>query len=166
MRLIRLATNADVPQILGLYESARAFMHRTGNPTQWPEGYPGPEDVLYDLKRSALHVCTEGDEVIAVFFCAPGPDATYAHIDGSWLNDEPYSVVHRIAAREGSGAGRACIAWACEQSQNVRIDTHERNLPMRHVLKSLGFVECGTIICEDGTPRMTYHRSTASDVRA
>ncbi|MBR3224048.1 MAG: GNAT family N-acetyltransferase [Atopobiaceae bacterium] len=154
---IRHANKQDIPRILRIYAAARDFMHRSGNPTQWPDDYPGHADVAADMRHSSLYVCEMNEEVLAVFFFAMGPDPTYAHIDGSWLNDEPYGVVHRIAAQQGSGAGRTCIEWACAQVPNLRIDTHEHNAPMRHVLNKLGFAECGTIICEDGTPRVAYH---------
>lgn len=156
---IRHATCADVPAILDIYAGARAFMRKTGNLTQWPEGYPGAEDVLGDIADGNLYVCVGGEELVAVFYMAEGPDPTYAHIDGAWPNDEPYSVIHRIAAREGTGAGRYCIQHVRDSVQNLRIDTHEDNLPMRHVLASLGFVECGTIICNDGTPRIAYQHT-------
>lgn len=160
---IRVARNDDTPQILSIYAAARSFMHATGNPTQWPSDYPGLADINADMAQGALYVLAgDGEErgqVQAVFFFAQGPDRTYDRIDGAWPNDEPYAVVHRIAARTGSGAGRRCIAWACEQVQNLRIDTHENNAPMRHVLAGMGFVECGTIICEDGTPRVAYQHT-------
>ena len=153
---IRKACERDIPQILSLYAAAREFMHQSGNPTQWPGNYPALEDVIDDMARNALFVYAQGSDVLAVFFFACGRDRTYDHIDGAWLNDEPYAVVHRVASRRGSGAGRRCLAWACDQVSNLRIDTHENNAPMRHVLLGLGFVECGTIICEDGTPRIAY----------
>ena len=156
---IRRAIEQDVPQILQIYAQARDFMHRSGNPTQWVDGYPGLADVEQDLAQGSLFVCTNNQQVLAAFFCTSGPDPTYEYIDGAWLNDEPYVVVHRIAAKEGSGAGRRCIAWACRQSSNVHIDTHEDNAPMRHVLTSLGFVECGVIICDNGTPRVAYQHA-------
>lgn len=157
--VIRLATQADVPVILDIYAGARIFMRRSGNPTQWPDGYPSIDDVLGDIAVGNLRVCVTDDEIVAVFLLADGPDPTYAHIDGAWPNDEPYSVIHRIAAREGMGAGRHCIQSVCSDVPNVRIDTHKDNLPMRHVLTSLGFVECGTIICNDGTPRIAYQHT-------
>lgn len=156
---IRHASEADVDVILDIYAGARAFMRRTGNLTQWPDGYPGLDDILSDIAGGNLHVCVADGKVVTVFFLAEGPDPTYAHIDGAWPNDEPYSVIHRIAAREGMGAGRHCIRHVCESVRNLRIDTHEDNLPMRHVLSSLGFVECGTIICNDGTPRVAYQHT-------
>lgn len=158
---IRRATQADVPVVLDIYADARAFMRRAGNTTQWPDSYPGIDDVLDDIARGNLYVCVTGEEVVAVFLLAEGPDPTYAHIDGAWPNDEPYSVIHRIAAREDTGAGRYCIQSVCDSVSNVRIDTHKDNMPMRHVLTCLGFVECGTIICNDGTPRIAYQHAMA-----
>lgn len=154
---IRKAAAGDETRILALYTAAREFMRESGNPTQWPYGYPGLEDIQADLARESLFVHERSGELDAVFFFAAGPDSTYAQIDGAWLNDESYAVVHRIAAKRGSGAGRRCLAWACKNARNLRIDTHEDNGPMRHVLRELGFVECGTIICDNGTPRVAYH---------
>ncbi len=154
--LIRPARDEDVPAILALYDAAHDVMARSGNPTQWDQGYPGPTDIEADRAHDALFVAEQDGEVSAVLCYAPGPDPTYAQIEGAWLNDAPYHVVHRIASREGSGIGRACLAWACGQGDDVRIDTHEDNAPMRHVLTELGFVECGTIICDKGTPRVAY----------
>jgi len=67
--------------------------------------------------------------------------------------------VHRIAtggARKGAGA--FCLNWCLDQCGNLRIDTHRDNRPMRALLAKLGFVYCGVIYVEDGTPRLAYYR--------
>lgn len=155
---VRRANAGDIDQMLDLYAAAREFMRDTGNATQWPDGYPGIQEINNDLRKKSLYVFEDecSAQIDAVFFFAAGPDHTYNHIDGAWPNNEPYSVMHRVASRRGSGAGRACLAWACAHANNLRIDTHEKNGPMRHVLRTMGFMECGTIICEDGTPRVAY----------
>ena len=150
---------SDPMEVPSLVDEGGFFFHPSDfyrNATSDPAALA---DVERDLAQGSLFVCANNQQVLAAFFCTSGPDPTYEHIDGAWLNDEPYVVVHRIAAREGSGAGRRCIAWACGQSNNVRIDTHEDNAPMRHVLTSLGFVECGVIICDNGTPRVAYQHA-------
>ena len=155
---VRKATTGDIPVILDIYREARAFMRTTGNLTQWPDTYPSLADIEADLQEQALYVCTRNNEVLAVFYLVAGPDPTYEHIEGAWLDDEPYHVVHRIAARAGSHAGRHALTWACNTVGNLRIDTHEDNAPMRRLLTNLGFEECGTIVCNDGTPRVAYQR--------
>ncbi|MBR2916226.1 MAG: hypothetical protein IKC07_01315 [Clostridia bacterium] len=39
---------------------------------------------------------------------------------------------------------------------SLRIDTHEKNKTMRLVVEKLGFIRCGIIYIEDGTPRIAY----------
>lgn len=41
-------------------------------------------------------------------------------------------------------------------SPNLRIDTHEENKVMRHLIEKSGFAECGIIRVEDGSPRIAY----------
>jgi RimJ/RimL family protein N-acetyltransferase len=51
------------------------------------------------------------------------------------------------------------LTWCLEQRGNIRIDTHDDNLPMQRALEKNGFVPCGRIWCEDGTPRIAYQRT-------
>ena len=75
----------------------------------------------------------------------------------------PYGVVHRIAARAGSGAGKFAIDWAFHQCGHLRIDTHGDNLVMQKVLEGLGFTRCGIIyIEEDNDPRIAFEKVTAA----
>ena len=38
--MVRKAVMDDFPVILNIYATARAFMAKTGNPTQWAGGHP------------------------------------------------------------------------------------------------------------------------------
>ena len=161
--LIRKATRSDLPQILSLYADARAFMVRTGNARQWAARNWPPEDLIrQDIAKEKCHVCTREDEIMAVFYYDFGADIDpcYAVIEeGQWKSAAPYGVVHRIAAREGSGAGRFSIQWAFRQCGHLRIDTHADNLPMQKVLKALGFSYCGIIhVAEDSDPRLAFEK--------
>lgn len=159
---IRKATQADLTQILELYAGARDFMVRTGNPNQWAQrGWPPEELIRQDISREKSFVCCEGETVLAVFYYDWGADIdpTYRRIDGAWLDGGPYGVVHRIAARPGSGAGKLCIRWAFERSGHLRIDTHADNRVMQHVLEKLGFTRTGMIYLEpDNDPRIAYEK--------
>ena len=158
-RDIRRATEKDLDAVAAIYDAARAFMHAHGNPTQWPGDYPDLRDAEKDLEADALWVLDEGAGPIAVMSVLPGPDPTYAVIEGdSWLNDDPYWVMHRLAvAQSGRGAGSRMLEWLCAEHSNVRADTHADNAPMRRTLEKCGFVRRGTIWVEDGTPRIAYH---------
>ena len=83
---IRNAGLEDLPEILKLYEEARAFMQETGNETQWGTSYPPVERVEADIREGKSYVC-EADGVLAgVFYFSEGPDPDYAEIyEGSWI---------------------------------------------------------------------------------
>ena len=155
---IRKATDADFSRILEIYAAARAFMCRSGNPTQWPDGYPQPDIVAQDMEKGYLYVMTEGGRIYGCFMLCDGPDVTYQQIfDGQWGYDTPYGVIHRVA---GDGTKRgvvaACAAFARQYYRHLRIDTHRDNLPMQRSLRSAGFTHRGTIFLENGDPRLAY----------
>lgn len=157
---IRRASAGDMEQILELYAEARVFMKEHGNPGQWGDHYPPKALIEQDIAEGKSYVCEADGRLIAVFFYEEGVEPDYQTIyDGSWLNDEPYSVIHRIAAPTGRrGTASFCIGWCCANSRgNVRIDTHRDNIPMQKMLEKNGFVRCGTIYIRDGAERIAYH---------
>ena len=57
-------------------------------------------------------------------------DEDYKEINGKWLNEEPYGVVHRVASTGiVRGAASFCLDWAYAQTQNLRMDTYSDNIP-------------------------------------
>lgn len=158
--MIRKAQPTDWQDILEIYAAARSFMKASGNPTQWGDTFP-PEDLIRaDIRQGLGYVCEVDGRVQAVFAMIPGEDPTYQVIQGAWLNDAPYCAVHRVASRgEVKGMATQILEWALEQQGNIRIDTHDDNLPMQRVLEKNGFTKCGRIWVEDGTPRVAYQRT-------
>lgn len=153
--MIRLATENDLEGILAIYDRARAFMRSTGNMHQWNNNYPNAEVLLEDISLSRLFVFEEDEELLGVFVYFVGADPTYKHIDGAWLSTEPYGVIHRIAnGGKLKGMVKSVVDFA--DTKHLRIDTHEDNTVMQHVLEKLGFKHCGTIYLENGDPRLAY----------
>ena len=160
---IRKAVPEDMDRIMEIFAYARVFMKETGNPTQWPDSYPSEDLIRSDMERHTCHVVLKDGVIHGVFVAIEGKDPTYEKIDGSWPNDEPYITIHRIAG-DGlvHGIFDSAVEYVREYTDNIRIDTHENNLPMqRHVLRQ-GFVFCGSIITHDGTPRLAYQWSRKS----
>lgn len=156
--MIRNATPADLPAILEVYLRARSFMAANGNPTQWGNTYPAPELLEEDIRLARLFVDTAQGRVCGVFMFAVGADPTYAHIeDGSWLDNSPYGVIHRVAS-DGTESGvlSRCMAFCRSKCSHLRIDTHADNHVMQKLLSAAGFTRCGTIYVEDGSPRIAY----------
>lgn len=157
--MIRLATRKDLPQIYSVYSRAREYMKEQGNPDQWGDSYPEIELLDEDIEQNLLYVIEEENEIVGAFVFFVGDDPTYHWIDGAWLNEKPYGVIHRIA---GSASGKQVLHKAVEfgftKAETIRIDTHENNKPMRTALQKEGFVETGIIICHNGTPRVAYQK--------
>lgn len=98
-------------------------------------------------------------QIAGVFAFQIGEEPTYQEIQGRWLNELPYGVIHRIASSGGQkGILAECLKFCNAFTRNLRIDTHEDNLIMRHLLKKNGFLECGIIHVEDGSPRIAFQR--------
>ncbi len=166
---VRLAAASDVEAVLGLFDQARAIMRSDGNLTQWAGGYPDAPAVLRDIDAGVGYVLVRSSadpvaisasaDPVAYFALIPSPDPTYSYIEGAWLDDEPYGVIHRIASGpENHGIMASILDFAFSKFAEIRIDTHENNHIMRHILERSGFVYCGVIYVADGSPRMAYQR--------
>jgi hypothetical protein len=158
MYQIRKATMEDLPRILELYAYAREFMVKTGNPNQWGSTHPPRETLEADIPAGNLYV-VENNGLHGVFAYFTEPDPTYSYIeDGNWFDDSPYGTIHRIAADGSGGVFSAVLQFVREQNPHVRIDTHEDNQVMQHVLQKHGFLRTGIIYLEDGDSRIAYEK--------
>ncbi|MBR2927021.1 MAG: GNAT family N-acetyltransferase [Clostridia bacterium] len=159
---IRLAKSEELDQILEIYENARQYMGRMGNPHQWGDAkYPSEALLRQDLAQKRLYLCAENNEILGVFCYFYGEDPTYRVIeDGAWQNDQPYGVIHRIAvAKHNRGVASFCFSHCFSLCNNLKIDTHEDNLPMQRALLKNGFVRCGTIYLENGESRIAFQKT-------
>lgn len=59
---IRKATLDDLDRLMEIFEEARRFMCRTGNPNQWINGYPQRELIQEEIEASHCYVCVTEEE--------------------------------------------------------------------------------------------------------
>ena len=157
--MIRPATPAEWEEIQEIYAIARAFMIQNGNPRQWADYYPPQELTRTDIARGNCYLCIRDGRIQGVCAALPEEDPYYKVIDGKWLNEDPYCAVHRVASRmEVPGVAGEMLDWALERWGNLRIDTHDDNLPMQRLLAKKGFTLCGRFIFEDGMSRLAYQK--------
>ena len=157
--MIKKANLNQLSQIMSIYDRARRFMAQSGNPDQWGTTHPTETMVRQDIAQGKCHVVMDAEKILAVFYFAVESDPTYSYIEGAWLNDAPYGVIHRIAVGEnGKGVAAACFDFALGHCENLRIDTHEKNIPMQRCLAKNGFHRCGIIYLENGDPRIAYQK--------
>jgi len=158
---IRKTTYDDIDKIMDIYHNAKIFMTKTGNPNQWIDGYPQVELIKSDIKNENSYLCLdENNNIIGTFCFIFGVEPTYANINGKWLNEKPYGVIHRIAVQTHTkNIGTFCLDWALEQCKNIRIDTHRDNIPMQKTLEKNNYQYCGVILWEDGSERIAFQKS-------
>ena len=164
---VRLATYDDIERIEEIFNYARQLMVEDGNPTQWGNTYPNQAQIISDIDQKACWVLAHDMYIYCVFTFIIGPDLTYTRIDdGQWIDDTmPYGTIHRIASSpETRGIFKRALEW-CEElmrhsglCNNIRIDTHQNNARMIHLIEQTGFQRCGIIYTRGGSPRIAYQR--------
>lgn len=158
--MIRKAIESDLLEIKSIVDKARELMKSSGNVNQWVDGYPSNEVLLSDIRNGNAYLLLRENKAVAYFTMVDGPDPTYNLITkGSWLNDNSYGVLHRIASNgEVKGVFKEILLYASEHYSNIRIDTHHDNKIMQRLLEQNEFVYCGIIFLADGSPRLAYQR--------
>lgn len=155
--MVRRANKNDLISIMPIYDAAKSKMRADGNMHQWSNTYPDEETILADIARGELYIACEDDEIYGVFMLSFSGEETYKEIQGAWLNNEPYAVIHRIASLgKGRNLLKDAIDFAFASTENIRIDTHEDNNIMRSLLNKLGFTYTGIIHLKSGDERRAY----------
>lgn len=81
---IRKSKEEDIKSILEIFESAKEFMRKNGNYSQWGENYPGEQDILNDISKGNSYVgCDMEEEIVMTFAFILGNDPTYTNINVS-----------------------------------------------------------------------------------
>ena len=156
---ISLTRLEDLEEVMIIYDKARSFMREHGNLKQWANGYPNKEIILEDIANQRSYVITKEEQIIGVFTFINGEDETYHYIEGKWLNDAPYGVIHRIASGQNEkGILHIALSYCFQFVNNIRIDTHKDNIVMQKALLKEGFIKCGVIYLKNGDPRLAYQK--------
>lgn len=157
---IRAAYKDDLSVIMTVLEAAKGIMRSSGNAGQWVNGYPSEDVILNDIEKGYGFV-VEDTRIVGYFAFIPSPEPTYSYIEGgSWLDDRPYHVVHRIGSYpEVHGVFKAIMDWCFGQDPVIRIDTHKDNRIMQHCILQYGFTYCGIIYLQSGDQRLAYQKT-------
>lgn len=160
--IFRPAVDADLPRIVAIIRQAQAQMRAAGS-RQWQDGYPARTDIAADIAHGCGYVLQkrdtpEPDGVIAYGALVFDGEPAYGHIEGKWLTDGAYMVLHRLAVADGEkrrGVAtefmhRAETLARGKGVASFRIDTNYDNIGMLHMTQREGFVFCGKIRHESG----------------
>ncbi|MFD0845499.1 GNAT family N-acetyltransferase [Streptococcus saliviloxodontae] len=148
---IRQAFPNEVDTIVAIIEDARQQIAAYGG-EQWQTVYPTRDKIIDDILSGAGYVAVIEGIVAAYGAVVDGQDEAYANIyDGKWQhNNHRYVTFHRIAvssAFKGQGVAQTFLQGLIEgqSGPDFRIDTHEDNKAMQHIIQKLGFVYCGKV---------------------
>lgn len=160
----RKASTNDIHHIMEIIEEAKSQMAREGK-HQWDENYPTISKIETDVKNGAAYVLLMSGRIMAYGAVVFTGEPAYNEIDGKWLTNQPYVVLHRLAVTEEAkdhGVGRLFIKeverLALESGvKGFRVDTNYDNSRMLRLLEKTGFNFCGNITYQQGS-RMAFEK--------
>lgn len=153
---IRKAEMADFDQVMAILKDGRNQLAERGI-DQWQGDYPNPDHVKEDIEHGYAYLAkSEDGETVGTLSIVPAPDTTYDQLDGAWqVETNDYVTIHRVAIHSDHiGHGYASKLYQAVISyftsgfndvKSIRVDTHEDNLPMQHLIKKSGFKRVGTL---------------------
>lgn len=160
MAIVRHTLLTDLDAVMPIFDHAKRIMRKTGNTTQWVNGYPSREAISADINAGNSYIIEDNKKIIGIFTFVIGDDPNYAKIEGAWPDSKPYGTIHRIAAAPGAkGIADIALDYCKKAGVNIRIDTHADNAPMLGWIRKHAFEYCGIIHVEDGTPRKAFQLS-------
>ena len=138
---IRQATINDYDQIMTILKDGANQLAERGV-DQW-KGF------------AYLAVSADGETVGAISI-VEAPDHSYDNLKGKWLrNTDKYVVIHRVAIHSkhaGNGYATKLLTEVIDYIRDnrkdidsIRIDTHENNTAMQHLIDKMNFTKVGEL---------------------
>ncbi|WP_261381138.1 GNAT family N-acetyltransferase [Mucilaginibacter pallidiroseus] len=135
---------------------------------QWQDGYPNPQVIENDIMQNAGFVLVQDGSIAAYAAIVKNQEPAYEKIQGKWLTDGDFLVVHRIAVSSEHGGGGIAgkimgfaEAMALRQGiYSVKADTNYDNAAMLRTFDKRGYKYCGEIQIR-GQFRMAFEKELA-----
>ena len=150
----------DVDTALSIIRQGQMHLKNQGI-DQWQNGYPNRERLEQDVQENIGFLVMNDSDILGYLCIVLSGEPAYDKIDGKWLTEDAYGVIHRIAfsdAARGQGLADTVFLLAADfcREKNIpslRIDTHADNHKMQHVLAKNGFTFCGIVEYTSGLRR-------------
>lgn len=161
---LRKAKQAELPTIWEIIQYAIAQRKKDGS-DQWQNGYPNKDTIQQDLNDGYAYVLEEDNVVLVYAAIIFGKEEAYENIDGKWLTNGDYAVLHRVASSP-KAAGKKAGTRLFEMTEklcvdnnifSIKVDTNFDNAPMLRVLENLGYTYCGEVFFQ-GAPRKAFEK--------
>ncbi|WP_326983407.1 GNAT family N-acetyltransferase [Chryseobacterium sp. MYb264] len=138
---------------------------RIDGSTQWQQGYPNLGTVESDIEKGFGFVMTVDGEIAVYVALILNDEPAYSSIEGAWLSDGEFVVVHRVAVDE-KFAGQGMVKKLFDHIedftrshdiQSVKVDTNFDNVAMLKILEAKGYSYCGEVFLAGGM-RKAYEK--------
>lgn len=158
------ATMDQIDEIWAILSDA-ILRRKADGSNQWQDGYPNLSVVKSDIENGFGHVVTGDGLVLAYCALIFNNEPAYADIEGQWLSDADFLVLHRVAvAKEHLGKGiTKYILKSIEeiatgkQVFSIRADTNFDNAAMLALFEKNGYAYCGEVYFR-GSPRKAFEK--------
>ncbi|KFF19753.1 GNAT family N-acetyltransferase [Chryseobacterium sp. JM1] len=161
---LRIAEIEDRNAIWAIIQQSIERRKQDGS-TQWQNGYPNMGTVESDIAKGFGYVMTVDGEIAVYAALILNDEPAYSTIEGAWLSDGEFVVVHRVAVDE-KFAGQGMVKKLFDhiedftrshEIQSVKVDTNYDNIAMLKILESKGYSYCGEVVLADGL-RKAYEK--------
>lgn len=161
---LRKAEIEDRNIIWGIIQQSIERRKQDGS-TQWQNGYPNLGTVESDIAKGFGYVLTVDGEIAVYAALILNDEPAYSTIEGAWLSDGEFVVVHRVAVDE-KFAGKGMVKKLFDHIedftkshgiQSIKVDTNYDNLAMLKILESKGYSYCGEVLLAGGM-RKAYEK--------
>ena len=157
----------DISEIWAILQQAIIRRKNDGS-NQWQDGYPNPDVVKNDIEKGYGYVLTEGKNIIGYCAVVVNYEPEYLKIEGKWLTDSKFVVIHRLALSGnylGKNLSKMIIEFVADFAiknsiYSIKVDTNHDNIPMMKIFEKSGFSFCG-IVHFRGSPRRAYEKVLA-----
>lgn len=162
---IRIANKNDLKQIMNIVDCAKRYM-KENEIAQWSDDYPNEEVFSNDLKENRLYVAEKDEKVVGMAVLVLDGDEDYKNIDGKWLIDGKYGVIHRIAVKpdyKSQNVAKNLLDFFENKLKelnydSIRVDTHKDNKSMLRFIEKNGFQKCGVVYIRKTDERIAFEK--------
>ncbi|MES2410878.1 MAG: GNAT family N-acetyltransferase [Bacteroidota bacterium] len=153
----RKAVLSDVPQIWTIIQQAIVRRKNDGS-QQWQDGYPNENSIREDIENGNGYVLTDEKKVLAYTAVLINDEPAYDHLEGNWLSNGDFVVVHRLAISDGylgQGLAQKIMLFTEDIAKqhtisSIKVDTNFDNIGMLKVFEKLGYTYCGEVMLRGG----------------
>lgn len=160
----RKAELSEIASIWRILQQAVLRRKEEGS-NQWQDGYPNPEIVQKDIEKGDGFVLLSGETIIGYSAVLINNEPAYEKIEGNWLTNDDFVVLHRVAISEkylGKGFAKMILGYIEDfaRSNNIysiKADTNFDNIAMLKIFENSGYSYCGEVYFR-GSARKAYEK--------